>query len=59
MTVPASFEELLKGPVLVKFFKELGVHTLARPKELCVQWLGFLCLLYVHIPLLALQHKVG
>ena len=59
MTVPDSFEELFKGPPLVKFFKELGVHTLARPKALCVQWLGFLCLFHVYIPLLALQHKVG
>jgi len=30
VTVPDSFEELFKGPPLVKFFEELGVHTLAQ-----------------------------
>ena len=55
VTVPDSFEELFKGPPLVKFFKELGVHTLARNKELCVQWLSFLNLFHVYILFLSLS----
>ena len=49
VTVPDSFEELFKGPPLVKFFEELGVHTLARNTKLFVQWLGFLDLFHVYI----------
>ena len=58
VTVPDSFEELFKGPPLVKFFEELGVHTLARNTKLFVQWSGFLDLFHVYILLLTLQHKV-
>ena len=58
VTVPDSFKELFKGPPLVKFFEELGVHTLARNTKLFVQRLGFLDLFHVYILSLALQHKV-
>ena len=49
VTVPDSFKELFKGPPLVKFFEELGVHTLARNTKLFVQWLGCLHLFHVYI----------
>ena len=58
VTVPDSFEELFKRPPLVKFFKELGVHTLARNTKSFVQRLEFLDLFHVYILLFALQHKV-